>query len=187
MGSAYPKSRSPKPAASSQVRDLLWHVSGLPDYLESGMYVAVDQVSPEYVNNLLPAWSREARPGEKHTYCNTNYFVLSRVIAAVSGLSFAEFIDSNLITPFGLRSTFVLGGESDAPQIANGYRNTGYGLPLVEPSNDFNLETVGDGGVLSSLNDLIRWQALLWNGEIVQRTSTEDDADPRRTGLRGEL
>ena len=171
VGEYLPEIGKPETGRAITVRDLLWHVSGLPDYLESGMYAAVDQVSPEYVAGRLAEWSRRARPGEKHIYCNTNYFVLSRVIEAVSGLRFAEFIDSNLITPFGLRSTSVLGGEGDASQIASGYRNTGYGLPLVEPSDEFRLETVGDGGVSSSLNDLIRWQSLFWNSEIVSEQS----------------
>ena len=152
------------------IRDLLSHTSGLPDYLESGMYADVDQVSPDYVAGQLPAWWREARPGENHNYCNTNYFVLSKVIESVTGLGFAEFIRSNLVDPFGLRSTFV-GAVKDSTRIARGYRNPGYGLPLVRPSDEFELETLGDGGVLSSLSDLIRWQSLLWNGEVVSKQS----------------
>lgn len=162
------KSKAHRPIT---IRDLLSHTSGLPDYLESGMYAAVDQVSPNYITSQLPVWSREARPGEAHNYCNTNYFVLSKVIESVTGLGFAEFIHSNLLNPFGLCSTFVLGAVKDATRVARGYRNPGYGLPLVTPSDEFELETLGDGGILSSLRDLIRWQSLFWNGEMVSKQS----------------
>ncbi len=171
VGSYLPLIERSKAGRPITIRDLLSHTSGLPDYLESGMCAAVDQVSPDYVASQLPAWSREARPGENHNYCNTNYFVLSKVIESVTGLGFAEFIRSNLVSSFGLRSTFVLGAVKDTTRIAKGYRNAGYGLPLVKPSDEFELKTVGDGGVLSSLSDLIRWQSLLWNGEIVSKQS----------------
>jgi CubicO group peptidase (beta-lactamase class C family) len=171
VGNYLPLVETSKARRPITIKDLLSHTSGLPDYLESGMYAAVDQVSPDYVASQLPAWSWEARPGENHNYCNTNYFVLSKVIESITGLGYAEFVRLNLLNPFGLRSTFVLGAVKDPTRIVKGYRNSGYGLSLVEPSDEFELETLGDGGVLSSLSDLIRWQSLLWNGEIISKQS----------------
>lgn len=171
VGNYLPPIEKPKAHRPITIRDLLSHTSGLPDYLESGMNAAVDQISPEYVASQLPAWSRRARPGENHDYSNTNYFVLSKVIESVTGLEFAAFIRSNLLRPFGLRNTFVFGSAIDTTRIAKGYRNPGYGLPLVEPVDEFELKTLGDGGVLSSLSDLMRWQSLLWSGELISEQS----------------
>lgn len=153
------------------VRDLLWHTSGLPDYLEAGAATLADRLCAEYVNSRLPACSRQARPGRSFSYSSTNYFVRSRVIEAVSGLGFGEFVGSNLAAPFGLQSTFVLGGEFDPARIARGYRDLGSGLPSIEPADDVEIDVLGDGGVHSSLADLIRWQSLLWNGGVVSEGS----------------
>jgi CubicO group peptidase (beta-lactamase class C family) len=153
------------------IADLLWHTSGLPDYLESGMYTPSGQMSSEFVNDQLQDWSQKACPGQSHVYSNTNYFVLSRVMEAVAECSYAEFIESNLIAPLGLGHTFVAGGRLGVRQSAVGYRNDGYGLPLVGVSEDIALDTVGDGGVFSSLKDLVEWQAALWNGRIVNEKS----------------
>lgn len=153
------------------IRDLLWHTSGLKDYLESGMYTPVEQRTSEFVDNQLPTWVRQARPGESHYYSNTNYFVISRVIETIVGCSYSEFVESNLFAPIGLCSTFVAGEERESNSIAKGYWNLGYGLPLFEKSEDIALDTVGDGGVFSSLRDLIIWQSSLWSGAIVNDAS----------------
>lgn len=180
VGEYVPQVQKPDAGRPITARDLLWHTSGLPDYLESGMYTPMDQASPEYVIGQLPEWAQRARPGEEHSYSNTNSVVLSRVIEAISGLGFAEFIDSNLVAPIGLRDTFILDGTSDAKQIANGYRNLGYGLPLFEPSKEFILDTVGDGGMCSTLNDLVRWQSRFWNGDVVSEQSLMQMQSPGR-------
>lgn len=153
------------------VRDLLWHTSDLPDYLESGMQTPHAQASTEFVGNQLHGWTRQARPGLKHSYSNTNYFVLSRVIEAIAGCAYSEFIESQIIAPLGLRDTFVAGGKGDAKQIAKGYRNLGFGLPLFEATDNITLDTVGDGGVFSSLRDMMQWQRSLANGDIVTDAS----------------
>jgi len=150
-----------------KIRDLLWHTSDLPDYLDAGIYTASNQVSPEYIISQLPNWSGQARPGEYHSYCNTNYVLLGMIIEAITGLSFAEFIEANLIRPFGLHQTFVFGSTRKPQQLAVGYQDMGYGLPLIETCPNFDLQTVGDGGIFSSVNDLIQWQSLLWHGKIV--------------------
>ncbi len=162
------------------VGDLLWHTSGLPDYLESGMYTPIEQMSSEFVDNQLHVWTRQARPGQSHSYSNTNYFVLSRVIEAIAGCSYAEFLESHLIAPLGLRNTFVSGVRYETKQIAKGYRNLGYGLPLFETSDGIALDTVGDGGVFSSLRDLIKWQSSLWNRDIVNGASLKLMQTPGR-------
>lgn len=153
------------------IRDLLWHTSGLPDYLEAGMYTPATERTAAYVREQLPEWSRLARPGEAHCYSNTNYVALAMVIEAAAGCAYADFIESSLIAPFGLRDTFVA-SEKDKPRtVARGYRNLGFGLPLFVPAEEIVLDTLGDGGVFSSLRDLLQWQALLWRGEIISHDS----------------
>lgn len=165
--------RKPSNGRSITVRDLLQHSSGLPDYLEDGMYAADDRVSPAYIFERLPDWSRQAVAGREHCYCNTNFFLLARILESVSDLPFAAFLRSRLLAPFGLDSTFVLGEPGPSTPPAKGYRSVGLGLPLLEASEDYRLETDGDGGIYSTLRDLVRWQSLFWAGEIVSRRSLD--------------
>lgn len=156
---------------SITIRDLLWHTSGLVDYLEAGMYTPVERTTEEYVLGQLSRWGTDAVVGREHRYSNTNYVVLARIVEKVTGLKFTEFVTANLIEPFGLRSTALGSTKRGGPDSAMGYQNLGYGLPHIEPSIELRIETEGDGGVRSSLTDLTRWWTLFWNGEIVEPRS----------------
>lgn len=168
--------RAPRPVT---LRDLLWHTSGLVDYLEDGGYTPAEERTKAFVLANLPRWSEEATPGREHRYSNTNYVVLARVVESVVGGSFAEFLETRLFAPFGLRHTIVdpLGTRARA---AIGYQNLGYGYPHFEPAPTTPIDTDGDGGILSTLDDLVRWQSLFWNGEVLRPESVRETCTPGR-------
>ncbi len=153
------------------VRDLLWHTSGLADYLYAGMYTPVDEMTGKYIMGQLRQWASTAIPGQEHSYSNTNYFVLARIVESVTGLGFADFVEANLIEPFGLCSTALAPRKQRRLQIARGYQNVGYGVPFIKSVSEITIDTDGDGGIVSSLNDLMRWQSLFWNCEILNAKS----------------
>ena len=153
------------------IRDLLQHTSGLTDYLESGMYTPTECMTKEYIMRQLPQWAEEAVPGQEYSYSNTNYVVLARVVEAVMEISFADFIEVNLLKPFSLHSTTASFDLASPSEIASGYQNLGYGLPQIEASMELMIDTDGDGGIYSTLGDLIQWQSLFWDGEIVNDES----------------
>lgn len=154
------------------LRDVLCHTSGLGDYLESGAAQSDEWPDNDAVIAQLPVWSRSARPGCIHHYSNTNYVVLVRVIEAVSGMSFPDFIEQRIRVPFSLESIRTV-SDADTSLLAVGYRNLGYGLPGIERSDAFRIGTLGDGGIVSSLRDILRWQKLFWDGQIVNKRSLE--------------
>lgn len=151
--------------------DLLWHTSDLTDYLESGVYAKPEEVTIKHIHNQLPGWSQQAKPGRQYNYCNTNYVILASVIEAVTGTSFTAFVRENILQPLGLDNTFLPGDKLPADGVAKGYQVSGFGLPLTQATEDFVLDTQGDGGVYSSLSDLIHWQSRFWQGDIVTQQS----------------
>ncbi len=155
------------------VADLLRHTSGLHDYLEAGPYqTPLDELRMASVLDRLPDWSHAASPGFAFHYSNTNYVVLARLLETVTGRPFAEYVAEYLVRPFGLCSTAV-DPERQTPSVgvARGYHNRGFGLPYVVPSTPCLCDTYGDGGMISTLNDLIRWQSLFWEGKILAEPS----------------
>lgn len=159
------------PGRPITVRDLLCHSSGLPDYLDAGAGTPADEMSTTSVMRRLPDWMSAAVPGREHLYCNSNYVVLARIVETVTGSAFAAFVESALVAPFGLRSTTAGSPAARARRPAGGYRNLGYGMPVFEPVTDAAIDTDGDGGVVSTLHDLIRWQSLFWSGAILDPAS----------------
>ena len=152
------------------IRDLLWHTSGLVDYLHQGGYTPAEEMTKDYVLAQLPSWVAAAVPGREHQYSNTNYFCLARVVEAVAGSEFSEFVAANLVEPFGMSSTSV-GAQGLNQSRALGYQNLGYGIPTFQQVPETPIDTDGDGGLVSSLNDLLKWQAAFWGGQILNDES----------------
>jgi len=96
-------------------------------------------------------------PGTRFEYSNLGYAILGRVVAAASGLPYAEFIRARLLTPLGLSLTGFAAEEFAAAELATGYRRGPDGwqeLPF-DPYGAF----APMGGVFSCVADLATWSA----------------------------
>ena len=99
------------------------------------------------------AWA----PDTKFEYASLGYAILGRIITAVSGLAYPEFIRQRLLKPLGLTRTGFEAAEFAADGLALGYGPGPEGwaeLPM-EPCGAF----APMGGVFSSVRDMARWVA----------------------------
>ncbi len=153
------------------VQDLLWHTSGIPDYLlSSGL--DEHELDREAVLDWLERADDQFHPGTTHEYSNTNYFLLAEIVSHVAGMPYKEFIKKRMFEAYGLDDSFVITDYPGNRLRAHGYVSEGFGrLKYVPSEND--ITTVGDGGIFSSLTDLMRWQELFFSGQIVSRSSVD--------------
>jgi len=90
------------PIASAQmtVRHLLNQTSGLP-VLASQLILADLDNRPNSTERQVRALSRlKTNPvGEKWAYCNLNYNILGLIVEAVSGESYADYIQNHIFNP----------------------------------------------------------------------------------------
>ncbi|MCU0338803.1 MAG: beta-lactamase family protein, partial [Spirosomaceae bacterium] len=95
-----------------QVKSLLSHRSGLPNYA----YVLTDSVrkqNPYPTNADIVRWYCAVRPKLYNTpnryfsYSNTNYALLATIVEKVSGLSFEDFLRKNIFQPLGMKDTWL--------------------------------------------------------------------------------
>jgi CubicO group peptidase (beta-lactamase class C family) len=99
------------------------------------------------------AWA----PDTKFEYASLGYAILGRIITAVSGLTYPEFIRQRLLNPLGLTRTGYEAAEFAAADLARGYHPAPDGwaeLPM-QPCGAF----APMGGAFSSVRDLARWVA----------------------------
>lgn len=163
------------------IRDLLAHTSDLKDYLADGMHTPPRQMTPRSVMGRLRAWSDQAHPGLAHVYSNTNYVLLAAIIEKASGRSYTQFLSDELFRPLGMKSTLVtVDATSNSQSAAQGYLNVGAGLPSLQPTEALPISTLGDGGVVSSVDDLLRWQAAFWGGRVVSMETLAQMRSPGR-------
>lgn len=148
------------------VRQLLNHTSGLPR--DSPV---LDNMKPQPDSVLIQgAYSRPLlfAPGTAWRYCNLGYFMLADIIRQLTGQSFASFMQEQVFAPYHLRHTRTTSVAALVPYRAAGYKYTpGEGF-LNAP--DY-LALRPSGAFLSSVNDLLRWELLIQQHQLLRQES----------------
>jgi len=99
--------------------------------------------------------------GSEYLYSNMGYVLSTIVVARVSGMPFAKFTEERLFNPLGMRQTQW---RDDYRRIVPG-RATAYSFERGAWVQDMPFTMVhGNGGLLSSLDDLITWNEALTSG-----------------------
>jgi CubicO group peptidase (beta-lactamase class C family) len=96
-------------------------------------------------------------PGTRFEYSNLGYAILGRVITAVTGLSYQDYLRDRLLRPLGMTRTGFEAAEFDASALAQGYRRAPAGWSEVEFDACGSFAPMG--GVFSCVRDLARWVA----------------------------
>ena len=94
-------------------------------------------------------------PGEGYTYSNNGYIALSYIIEKASGMSYEEYLKTNLFFPIGMNSTGQDNTRDVFPNRASGY-TTMAGKPI-----HYDLQNIhnswGAGSIHSTTGDMFRW------------------------------
>jgi len=149
------------------IRQLIHHNSGIRDYLTlmsmSGLRDN-DWYSDEDVMNMLARQKGlNFKPGEEHLYSNSGYFLLSQIILRVSGQTLRQYAHEKIFKPLGMSHTHFHDDHSEiVPKRASGYRPTENGFQISMTT----LEMCGDGGVFTTVEDLLKWDANFYNNQL---------------------
>jgi CubicO group peptidase (beta-lactamase class C family) len=160
------------------VRHLLTHTSGMLDYetlmeqkekVEGPLWTATKQIHDEDVFTLLAQQAHgDFTPGTKWSYSNSGYVVLGLVVAKISGMPFAEFLQRHIFGPLKMASTVAyVDGLNTVSHRAYGYsKQNGQWQDTDQSATS---ATLGDGGIYSNLRDLARWDAALASDKLLSR------------------
>jgi CubicO group peptidase (beta-lactamase class C family) len=144
-------------AQSMTIRQLLTHTSGLPDYEDLIPREQTTQVSDRDVLHLLEKTDRPLfAPGSKYQYSNSGYVLLGLIVARASSLSFADFLKREIFDPLGMRGTQI-----GPPPQQRAYGHAHKSGAWVRHDQSVTSATQGDGGIYSSIDDMVKWDASL--------------------------
>jgi CubicO group peptidase (beta-lactamase class C family) len=112
-----------------------------------------------------------AQPGEKYVY-GYNTDILGCVVERVSGKSLAEFFESRIFAPLGMRSTWFFPPASAASRMTTVYAATDSGLLRAQDGplgqGDYldgpRVSFSGGAGLISTAGDYARFLQMLANG-----------------------
>ncbi len=160
------------PAADEMIiRHLLAHRSGLVDFEALIPLGATAQLHDADVLKLLEAEDRGYfRPGSGYRYSNSGYSLLALIVERAAGRDFAVFLRERIFRPLGMHDTLAFeAGISTVPHRAYGYsliRNA-----WLRSDQSATSATLGDGGVYSSIDDLAKWDAALYDDRLLRPAS----------------
>lgn len=149
----------PSYAENITIQHLLNHTSGIRDYIIlarlSGLS-ANDYYNNKTVEKLLTNQQElNFKPGEEFVYSNSGYWLLGQIVKKVSGKTLAVFAKKNIFDPLKMKnSRFHDNLVEVVKNRAIGYRSNRKG-GFYEYMTTLNM--VGDGGLLTTINDLAKW------------------------------
>ena len=160
-----------------RVRHLIHHTAGLPttEAVWEQMTSAgeTDWTSDGVIAALATMHKLEGQPGAAFAYSNVGYICLARIIERLSGDDFNAFAEEHFFQPLQMRATILWSGPAPSPPAA----------VLPQPLRSPAPLSVGDGGLWTSVRDLLRWNDALRAdtlgvADTLHTTGALDDGTP---------
>ena len=181
----------PEAAAPMSLRHVLSHTSGLIDYEDVIPSAMTEQLHDADVLKILETQSRTYfAPGTGYRYSNSGYALLALIVGKASGKDFATFLKQRIFTPLGMTDTVAYEeGVSTVNHRAFGYSEEQGRWTRTDQSQ--TSAVLGDGGIYSSIDDLAKWDAALYDDRLLTARSrmlaftplTETDDPTVRYGM----
>ncbi len=150
------------------IEQLLTHTSGIHSYTDDPTFWAgrmrEDLTLPQLIASFQSA-PFDFEPGTRWHYDNSGYVLLGAILEKVTGKKYAELVAEMIFRPLGMKDTRYGDDAPIVPGRVAGYQKTPAGLvnaPFLSMTQPFSA-----GAILSTADDLARWQAALDAGTIL--------------------
>ena len=155
------------------------HINSADDFFPKNVYrrIEIKQMACEPVEeNLVLEYLKQApllaEPDSTYFYCNTNYYLLARIIEQVSGMTFQNYIQKNIFERCGMTHSNLEFQKTDTRGYD--YKGRYYSIPASL--------ALGCGDVNSCVTDLFKWNNLFTSGKIVKKKSFKKMIDSESYG-----
>ncbi len=151
------------------IENLLTHTSGIKNYTDLPAWKdgSFEGFSVSQILDRVKDQPLDFAPGEKWLYDNSGYLLLGIILEKITGQPYATWVAENLLKPLSLTHTAYADWGAIVPGRAAGYDGpTGHyrnALPLA------GNQAQADGGLLSTVDDLARWEHALTKGGLLRR------------------
>ena len=162
------------------IRMLLNHAAGFPGTNYYRLFTT--HQNPQYVAQTLAGLrdsSLKSAPGDTSVYCNDCFTVAQAVIERMSGMRFADYVNSGIFAPAGMKNSSYYFKKGDQ-NVATIY---GAGLPLWTLSPE-DTNALGSGGMSTTGMDLCLFSQALGDGKLLDSESI-DELEKRQRGSLG--
>jgi len=157
----------PPDKADITLHHLLRHAAGLP----GGIGGDYEKITEQQFLDKLFATPLRSPVGTKYSYSNIGYSLLALIVEKVSGQLY-----ENLWKPAGMQMTGYSRPRFDKSLISVGYKNDErWGKPIEKewagPAPYLHLK--GNGGILSTTEDMLKWDRALMTDKILSKEARQ--------------
>lgn len=150
------------------VEQLVFHTSGMRDYLELraiGGWADYDKLNNDMAIALIARQKAlNFTPGSRYSYSNSGYVMLAEIVNRASGTPMSRFAKERIFTPLGMNTTHF--GDDAGEIVPN--RVISYGETPDGKRVQYikTIEAYGDGNLLTTMPDLMRWHENFYSGKV---------------------
>jgi CubicO group peptidase (beta-lactamase class C family) len=164
--------------AKVTVEQLLNHTSGIPSYTNDPSFFAGmrEDLPPARLLERIKTKPMDFEPGASHQYNNSGYVVLGMLVEQVTGQAYGDFLQKRYFEPLGLKHTRSGLQAGLVSGLVSGYTSGPEPAPYISMSQPF-----AAGALLSTVDDLARWNEALQGGRVVKPESLARMMAPTRT------
>lgn len=173
---------------SITIEQLLTHTSGISDYFDEDIMDDFSEIwkktpmytlrEPKDFLKILKEGYMKSKPGEKFSYNNSAFVILSLVVEKVSGQAFSKYVKENILDVLDMKNTGYYAMDMLPENCAYGYEEIGENK---FKSNIYSIPVVGggDGGIFTTEEDMNKF----WNGllsyKLLNKKMTKNILTPK--------
>jgi len=160
------KMYDPYVTANFMITDLLTHRSGLG--LGAGDLMFFPEGTDFTIKDVLKSFQYQKPVSAfrtKYDYDNLLYMVAGELVARVSGMNWATFVETKIMNPLGMtRSAGLYQNLKDKKNVAMPHAVKNGALKQIETYTNSDPTFGAAGGIYANVNDLSKWMLLHLNG-----------------------
>jgi len=180
------------------IHRLLSHTSGLPHYeglrrLDISLKkFRSEAITPKSYAQLIEKMDLINTPGSQFYYSSMNYILLGAILEQVSGKSFNQLLQENIVTPLKMTNTGYADNSYINQHIAKGYTFTESGFfeaLLFDKKGEYQpsrfrhqSNAFSTGGMHSTIDDLYLWSKAVKQYTILSKKLTDKMFTPNIGG-----
>jgi CubicO group peptidase (beta-lactamase class C family) len=154
--------------AAITIRQLIHHTGGVRDRIDLMAIAGRDADELYKEDDIIELIARQKetnfKPGSRRLFSNSGYALLAAIVKRASGKSLRQFANENIFNPLGMSNTgFQDEGAMIVKNRAADYLFNNEGGFQMKASN---VASVGDGGVLTTVEDLFLWDQSFYQDKL---------------------
>jgi CubicO group peptidase (beta-lactamase class C family) len=186
-----PTSQATRPSRPITIRDVLAHISGLPDVNRREPHLTLAASSA-----LIAKEPLGFQPGSRWSYSTAGIDVMGRVVEVASGIPFDRFLQQRVLDPLEMKHTSFWVAAADKERWARSYQWMAQEHTLRETTipymygtdvTDRDRPPLGGAGLFSTAEDIARFYQMMlnggeWHGRRVIKAQTVAELTRKQTG-----